>query len=49
MYDEIARVHGWNKCSIHESMKKKIKMCTSFSVVQTVNVWAHSVISVQLR
>lgn len=47
--DEIAKVHGWNKCSIHESMKKKIEICTSFSVVQTVKVWAHSVISVQLR
>ena len=37
-YDEIAKVHGWNKCSIHESMKKKIKICTSFAVVQIVKV-----------
>lgn len=38
MYDEIAKVHGWNECSMYERMKKKIEICTRFSVVQTTKV-----------
>ena len=38
MHDEIAKVHGWNERSMYERMKKKIEICTRFSVVQNIKV-----------